>query len=125
MSDQVEPIRVHITGDDTKGLAQQKTTVTTLYTVVLTAANTYQLVLPHKPRRVCAYVQAGGANVVLCGSSSDAQKNTADPTYASPHGALLAFGNTSPTPIQGENEVWGGAAVYPAMVSVIDITEAD
>lgn len=97
---------------------------TTFYTVLLSADTPAAQVLRPDPNRVIAYVQAGGADVVLCKSKGEAQANTSDPTYAAPNGALLPFGNTCPTPLDTTGEVWAGGATYPAQVSVIVVTEA-
>jgi hypothetical protein len=96
------------------------------YTVVLTSDEPAKQVLRPDPNRVIAYVQAGGANVVLTTNRADAQsrQNTGDTGLAQPNGALLPYGNTSPTPLETTSEVWAATPTYPAQVSVVAVYEA-
>jgi hypothetical protein len=96
-------------------------------TVVLTADNPYVQLFGIDENRLCAYVQAGGNDAVLCSSKSQAQKpaNISDATLAAPDGTLLPYGNAAPYPLETTEEVWVAAAAYPTQVTVTVITNAE
>lgn len=128
MSDETRPaVRVHIGSSDVPlgapAPARRRRSVT-FRTIVLSSDVPVDQVMQPDPNRVIAYVQAGGADVVLTKSKGDAQANTRDASYSAPVGTLLPFGNTVPYPLETNDEVWVGSAVYPAQVSVTIVTES-
>jgi len=126
MSD-IEPVHVHVASSDVplgQAPAGQRERIVTFYTLTFDSSRTVHQVLRPDPNRVIAYVQAGGANIVLARTKGDAQANTADATYSQPNGTLLPYGNTVPYPLATTSEVWAASAVYPAQLAVTVITEA-
>jgi hypothetical protein len=106
------------------GSQRKRERTVTFYTLTFDSSRTVHQVLRADPNRVIAYVQAGGANIVLTKSKGDAQSNVSDATYAQPHGLLLPYANAAPYPLDTTSEVWAGCASYPAQLAVTVITWA-
>jgi hypothetical protein len=122
----IEAVQVHIKSSEVPFVAahpQRRPQAPNFFTIVLTSIEPVKQILPPDPKRIIAYVQAGGFNVVLTTTKGDAQHNTSDPTYATPTGMVLPYGNTAPYPLPTTGEVWAASASYPAQVTVTTITE--
>lgn len=79
-------------------------------TVVLTADDPTQEILPASSSRVCAYLQALDNDVMLGPDDATvrAKGNTAAAPQLNPSGATLPKANTAPWPIEDSRAVWAG-----------------
>jgi hypothetical protein len=126
------PVRVHITGSDLGGSGQPSPPGPRAqvhcrpYTVVLTSTQPVRSILDLDARRRYALVQAGGSNVIISNSKSEAE-NTANQAAGQPNpiGMVLPYGNTTPTKIPGGEHWYAAAASFPAQVTVLVVMEAD
>ena len=89
------------------------------YTVVLTADDPVQQLLPRGETREYALVQVLDNDAVITVSKGEGQApaNTGDTTLAAPNGAIIPTGVV--VPLRCTNEVWAAAATYPTRISVI------
>lgn len=90
-------------------------------TILLTAAQPVQEVLPHDPLRVCAWLLPKvDNNVVLCHSYQQAQDPAnQDPTLANPSGAIISAALTAPVRVSGTQRMWLVANTFPTHFGVI------
>ena len=111
------PVRTHVVKDDTKakgrGVAVGKT-------VVLTATNSYDQILPQDKGRLYALIQVFDNQAVLCYSEAQADNAAnAVSTLPNPDGTLCPTGVV--IPVRCSNAVWVTAAAYPTRVSVLAV----
>lgn len=128
MSEDYQPISVHVASAEPgvmPGAAKGKRRVMISYTRVLTEAVPFDEILPQDESRICAWAQAGGANVVIStsqGQAGDPNNQVSGLPY--PNGFVLPSTNTAPTPIEGIQRTFATAAAYPAQVTIMVVREA-
>lgn len=115
-----QAVKVHIIKDDTKQPVTEKRPEeykTTHRTIVLTAANPYQMIAGYDPRRITIHITVADNPVVLSGSTGQAgdQANTTG-TLANPNGRYVPIENPE-IEVPGQNELWVSSAAYPTRVA--------
>lgn len=120
-----ESVRVHLTGTDVElGGGHQpggrKKIVTRFGTETVDNTNLVRPLLPDAPARVCAWVQATGADVYLCDTESKAIQ--AAGAVNSGLGTLLPHGNAAPWPLRGQQAVWIAQVSTSTSSSVVSFT---
>lgn len=115
----IRPVQVHITADDTKDHAPGRG-IAIGKTVVLTATNPSDQLLPQDKGRLYALVQVFDNQAVLCYSEAQVG-NSANTTtgLANPDGTLCPTGVV--IPIRCSNAIWVTSAAYPTRVSVLAV----
>lgn len=122
----LEPARVHIAGSDVP-LANhppaRKSRHISLRTIVLTANDPIQQILPQNANRIEAYVQ----NVDTAAKNFTIYASRADAGVGGNAGVTVPKSNTTPYPICATDGVWATAAAVdlPVAISVEAIIEGD
>ena len=123
----MEPIPVHVTGMAAEislapAAPPRRRRRTEYLTVVLTADEPQQVILPASGARVGALVQALDNDIVLGGDLSKVQaKNNLVASTPYPSGTLVPKANTRPWPVDDNGAVYAGATTT-ASSSRISIT---
>jgi hypothetical protein len=121
------PIPVHISNahDLTPKSVTRRKAVRTR-TIVLTAGDPVQDLLPQSEARCEAWVlQCGDNDIVVAhsGNTAKAQSNTVA-TLPNPSGALILKTVLVPVPVPTNDRVWVTAQAFPTRVSVIEVIYA-
>lgn len=104
-------LKVHIASSDVHPEAPARKQRRTVFnTVVLTANEPVQEILPKSENRYCAYVQAIDNDIVLASNLAQGQAkvNTAA-SVPSPSGAYLPKANTAPLKLDGNDLIYAAA----------------
>ena len=115
------PVRVHVVTDTTKGPAPHAGRgIATGKTVVLTAVNPYDQILPQDKARLYALIQVFDNQAVLCYSEAQADNaaNAAN-NLPTPDGTLVPTGIV--LPVKCSNAIWVTSAAFPTRVSVLAV----
>ena len=117
--DTYEPIPVIL--HNPEALRPAALTGITLATIVLTAQDPVQQLLPLDPLRDSAHVlQGGDQDIVICHSKADAQAaSNSTASLPNPTGALILKTFLHPVPLPTTARVLVTAQAFPARVSVI------
>lgn len=103
------PVPVHVVSGALLAAPKRELHRTEYLTVVLTADDPVQQLLPQSPNRVCAWLQALDNDVVIGKDTS--QAGAATNTVASnprPSGAVIPKANTAPYPLDSNDVVYVG-----------------
>jgi hypothetical protein len=117
--EKINPIPIHVASvapGVSMGSTGQKPTVerrTVFYTIILTAANDAEQLLPASDDREIAWVQPLDDNVVLSDNMSSAASGT---------GTVVPKGNNQPYPVQHSGAVYVSAPVMSGATSRITMT---
>jgi len=118
MSDEYEPVKVHITGSDVslggRVPSGRKRRGLSARSFTLTAADPVQEILPQSDNRREAVITSTNNACTIGASKGDAQNggNSA---------ATIPSGITTPYPVNTTDAVWASAGTLPATISVIAI----
>lgn len=109
-----EPVKVHIVSTEVvpqpAPKPKRKNRRTVFETVVLTANEPVQIILPSSDARVKAYIQPLDNDIVLTSSKAQAQASANTETNVPfPSGTYLPKSNTAPYPVEGNDAVYAAA----------------
>jgi len=120
-------MKVHIVGDATKVEPRPERRRVTLGTVVLTADDTAQELLPPADDRVCAYILSLDNDVVIGKDKATVMSPSNTKTNVpQPSGAVVPKSLTAWTPLETSDRVWAGVTTTAtnSRVSVISVYRA-
>ena len=103
-------LKVHVASSDVPTIPTRKQKRTVFNTVVLTAGEPVQEILPKSEKRICAYVQAIDNDIVLASSLAQGQSRTnTAASVPSPSGSYLPKANTAPLRLDGNDLIYAAA----------------
>lgn len=128
MSEQIEPVPVHITGSDLAAdisKVRPKRMSISPHTVVLTANAPVQTLCGQEPNRKLVKVMAIDHAIVLCDSYAQAaQVANTDVNLANPEGGYLPV-STEFNDFETTEQLWVAASTFPTRVAVMLISYAE